>query len=177
VALAPLLALLPVLFLGAFHAARAEVPAADDALSWLGRMASAAQKQSYLGVFVYQHGRRSETSRIVHVVDGRNERERMEVLDGSPREVLRSNGEVKCLLPNLHMVILEREDRRGFPATLPTSPGHLADNYKLLKGGVVRVAGRDSQLIVLEPKDGLRYGRRLWADQATGLLLKSSLVD
>jgi sigma-E factor negative regulatory protein RseB len=171
------LALFPVLFLLASSAAQAEVPAADDALSWLGRMASAAQKQSYSGVFVYQHGRRSETSRIVHVVDSGNERERMEVLDGSPREVLRSNGEVKCLLPSLHMVILEREDRRGFPSTLPASPGYLADNYTLQKEGVVRVAGRDSQLIVLEPKDGLRYGRRLWADQATGLLLKSSLVD
>ncbi|MDD5296171.1 MAG: MucB/RseB C-terminal domain-containing protein [Rhodocyclaceae bacterium] len=158
-------------------AARAELPVAEDALGWLGRMASAAQKQSYQGVFVYQHGRRSETSRIVHVVDGSGERERLEVLDGSPREVLRSNGEVKCLLPDLHMVILEKEDRRSFPATLPASPGSLADSYTLQKGGVVRVAGHESQLIVLEPKDELRYGRRLWADQATGLLLKASLVD
>jgi sigma-E factor negative regulatory protein RseB len=165
-----------VLFLAASSAAQAEVPAADDAPSWLGRMATAAQKQSYQGVFVYQDGRRSETSRIVHVVEGGNERERMEVLDGSPREVLRSNGEVKCLLPALRMVILEREDQRGFPATLAASPAYLVDNYTLRKGDVARVAGRDSQLIVLEPKDGLRYGRRLWADQATGLLLKSSLV-
>lgn len=158
-------------------AVQADAPTAEDAAGWLGRMAQAAQKQSYAGVFVYQRGRRSETSRIVHVVDGGGEQERLEVLDGSPREVLRRNGEVKCLLPDLHMVILEKEERRAFPAALPASPAILLDHYRLHKGAVVRVAGRDSQLIVLEPKDDLRYGRRLWADVATGLLLKSSLVD
>lgn len=151
--------------------------AADEPLAWLARMSNASQKQSYAGVVVYQHGQRSETSRIVHVVDGAGERERLEVLDGSPREVLRVNGEVKCYWPSAQMVILEKQDKRAFPATLPSSPESLAENYNLKLGAVVRVAGRDSQEVILEPRDALRYGHVLWADVASGLLLKSSVVD
>ena len=40
-----------------------------------------------------------------------------------------------------------------------------------------RVAGRDAQLLLLEPKDGLRYGHKFWADSETGLLLKARMLN
>jgi sigma-E factor negative regulatory protein RseB len=39
------------------------------------------------------------------------------------------------------------------------------------------VAGRDAQLLILDPKDGLRYGHKFWADVATGLLLKARMIN
>ena len=153
-----------------------EIPV--DPLSWLGRIAQAGQRLNYAGTFTYQSGKNFETSRIVHVADENGERERLEVLDGSPREVIRINDEVRCVLPDQKTVIVDRAGvRRGFPATLPTAFAELADNYQINVGIVRRVAGRDAQQLVLIPRDNLRYGYRLWADIGTGLLMKARIID
>ena len=149
-----------------------------DALVWLQKMASAAQKLNYTGIFTYQSGGSSETSRITHLVDAGGEHEKLEVLDGSPREVVRNNDEVRCFLPEDKLVIVEKRGQiKAFPALLPTSVNSLSDYYLIRKGDVSRVAGLDSQLIVLEPKDALRYGHHLWADVNSGLILKARMVN
>ncbi len=154
----------------------AEVP--GDPLSWLGRIASAGHRLNYSGIFIYQSGKNFETSRIAHLADPvGGERERLEVLDGSPREVIRNNSEVRCVLPDQKMVIVDQPGgQRAFPSRLPASFGGLAENYRIRKGEVGRVAGLDAQLIVLEPKDNLRYGHLLWAELQSGLLLKARTV-
>ena len=43
--------------------------------------------------------------------------------------------------------------------------------------GEDRVGGRPVQVVVFEPKDGLRYGHRFWSDGATGLLLKARVLN
>lgn len=154
----------------------AQVP--GDPLSWLGRIATAGQRLNYSGTFIYQSGKNFETSRIVHMADANGEHERLEVLDGSPREVIRTNSEVRCVLPDQKTVIVDRPGgRRAFPSRLPASFAGLAENYRIRKGEVGRVAGLDAQLVVLEPKDDLRYGHHLWAELQSGLLLKSRTVD
>ncbi len=163
-------------FLVQSQAALAEAP--GDPLSWLGRIATAGQRLNYTGTFIYQSGRHFETSRITHVADASGEYERLEVLDGSPREVIRSNSEVRCVLPEQKTIIIDRPGgRRAFPARLPASFASLAENYRVRKGEVSRVAGLDTQLILLEPKDDLRYGHQLWAELESGLLLKARMVD
>lgn len=156
----------------------AQAPA--DALQWLQRMAAAAQKLNYTGTFVYQSGNQTETSRIVHLVDSGDELEHLEVLDGSPREVVRVNDEVKCFLPENRLLIVERRRSRAtpsFPALLAGNPAGLAEHYAISKGAPGRVAGFESQSIVIQPKDGLRYGHHFWIDAASGLLLKSAIID
>lgn len=151
-----------------------------DALQWLGRVADAARKLTYSGTFIYQNhnGTRTETSRITHLVEGGNEIEHLEVLDGSPREVLRFNDEVKCFLPESRLLIVERRSssRQAFPALLPASLAGLTEHYTIRKGTTSRVAGFDSQAVIIEPKDGLRYGRQFWIDTRSGLLLKAGLI-
>lgn len=167
-----------LLALGGALAAPAHGDQHGEALAWLQRMAVAAQKLNYTGTFSYQGGVSSETSRITHLVDATGEQEKLEVLDGSPREVVRSNDEVKCFLPDDKVVIVEkRGQHKAFPALLPASVGNLGEHYQIRKGDISRVAGRDSQLIVLEPKDSLRYGHHLWADVNSGLILKARTVN
>lgn len=152
--------------------------AQPEAMQWLQRVAGAAQKLSYSGTFVYQNGSQSETSRIVHVASQGNQMEKLEVLDGSPREVTRFNDEVKCYLPESRLMIVEqRSTRRSFPALIPAGLAGLGDYYVVSKGSRVRVAGFDSQIIRLEPRDALRYGHQFWIDQVTGLLLKAVMYD
>lgn len=151
----------------------------DDAMQWLSRIVAAAQSLDYSGTFIYQSGRNIETSRITHVVDAEGEHERLEVLDGSPREVIRRNDAVWCVFPDQKMVITDRSEtqQRSFPARLPDSYASLSQYYRVAKGGPARVAGLDTHLIVLEPRDDLRYAHMLWAESESGLLLKARTVD
>jgi sigma-E factor negative regulatory protein RseB len=38
------------------------------------------------------------------------------------------------------------------------------------------VAGHEAKVLLVKPKDGYRYGYRLWADQASGLLLRADVL-
>ena len=149
-----------------------------DALDWLRRIYQATEKLSYSGTFVYQQGDSSETLRIMRYADSRGGVEKLQALDGSPREVLRELDTVKCYLPDTQTVKVDRRvDRRGFPALLPQEIERLADNYSAALAGTGRVAGLDAREIVLSPRDGFRYGYRLWADVNTGMLLKAAVLD
>lgn len=150
------------------------------ALDWLRKIHDATQNLSYRGTFVYQHGGRSETSRITR--DAQADIERLEVLDGVPREIVRTRDTVKCYLPDSRVVKVERRVERdaadrSFPALLPERIGALAQHYDIELGGVRRVAGFECQTVLLKPKDNLRYGYRLYADAKTGMLLKAVTVD
>jgi sigma-E factor negative regulatory protein RseB len=81
---------------------------AEDGLALLQRIAQGSRQLTYSGVFVYRSGDRVDTSRIAHAVSDGVEVERIEALDGSPREVLRVGSEVKCFLPGR-----EASDHRG----------------------------------------------------------------
>lgn len=149
-----------------------------EALSWMQRVSASARQLSYSGTFVFMNGTRSETSRIVHVAKEGGQFEKLEVLDGSPREVVRHNDEVTCYLPEKRLVVIEqRSSRNSFPALLPASLAGLGEYYQIRKGGVIRVAGRESQIIRLEPRDAWRFGRQFWIDQENGLLLKAEVLN
>lgn len=150
----------------------------DAAMQLLQRVAVAAQKLSYHGTFVYRSGGQSETSRIVHLSNNGNQMERLEVLDGSPREVVRHNDEVKCFLPEDRLVIVEpRSQRRSFPALLPASLAGLSELYTIRKNGQARITGYDSQIVRLEPRDAWRYGHQYWVELGSGMLLKAEIFD
>lgn len=163
------------LFCPAAYADR--LPASGDALMLLRKVASAAQKLTYTGVFVYQSGSRSETSRITRLIEDGNEYERLEVLDGSPREVVRRNDEVRCFLPDNKLLIVERRSAKQlFPTLMPGSLAGLTEYYTIHKGSTARIAGVNSQLVIVEPKDEYRYGHQFWIEPVSGLLLKASLL-
>lgn len=175
--LAACLGVLAVLAVVPVHAQQ-NTAGQQEALQWLQRVAGAAHKLSYSGTYVYRNGMQSETSRIVHVATDGNQSERLEVLDGSPREVVRHNDEVKCYLPESRLIIVEqRSTRRTFPALLPARLASLSDHYLLRKAGTTRLAGFDSQMVRLEPRDAWRYGHQFWIDSTSGLLLKAEVLD
>jgi sigma-E factor negative regulatory protein RseB len=150
----------------------------SDAAQLLNKAMQATSRLNYSGTFVYRHGSVSETSRITHFLDGGKEYEHLEVLDGSPREVVREGEEVTCYLPESRTVFIEKRAERGtFPAILPTSLGNLGEHYSIASGQPARVAGFETQSIILEPRDEYRYGHQFWIDKTSGLLLKATLSD
>ena len=148
------------------------------ALDWLQRIYAATQKLNYTGTFVYQHGQQVETSRITHIADRSGPHEKLETLDGLPREVIRTRDAVASYTPSTKTVKIDRYlGARKFPAVLPERIQELSRNYDVRKGGIERVAGYDCQVVELEPRDNMRYGHRLWADVNTGMLVKTRTHD
>jgi sigma-E factor negative regulatory protein RseB len=152
--------------------------AAEDAGQWLDRAALAARSLNYAGTIVYQHNGHVETSRLVHVVDGGKEFEKLVSLDGPAREVIRNGGEVRCYYPDAKMIRVEpRTFRNVFPSLSAEQQRNLAQYYDFRSVEGERIAGRIAQVVVFEPRDGLRYGHKFWSDAATGLLLKARLIN
>jgi len=150
----------------------------QDAAAWLKRIYQASQKLSYSGTFVYRQGDRSDSSRITRIVDARTDIEKLEALDGVRREIVRNGDEVKCYLPDIKVVKVDRRSKHPtFPALLPAQNAALSEQYVVSKEETARIAGFDCQAISLKPKDEYRYGYKLWADISTGMLLKARIVN
>ena len=152
----------------------------DEAFAWLKRMASASRQQNYSGTIVYQFGNQVETSRVVHFVNNAGgEFEKLEALDGPPREVVRSNDQVICYLPNARTVLIEerRRSSRNFPALVPESVQGLSESYDIRTDGQDRIAGYDCRWIALAPRDNLRYGRRFCAELTSALPLRAQTTN
>ena len=165
----------PVAALVFWGAAQAQSP---EALDLLRKIHDATQRLSYTGTFVYQQGGRTETSRITRFVDASGDIEKLEVMDGAPREIVRTKDTVRCYLPDSRVVKVDRRTaERGFPALLPERVTALARHYEISLGESRRVAGFDCQSVVLKPRDNLRYGYRLYADKASGMLLRAVTFD
>ena len=158
--------------------ANAPAPGAAESSVWLKKVYHASQNLSYSGTFVYRQGERSETSRITRLVDAGGAVEKLEALDGAPREIVRKGDEVKCYLPDIMTIKVDRRsNHRSFPSLLPAQFASLSEHYTITKDEMARVAGFACQTIMLKPKDDLRYGYKLWADAATGLLLKARIFN
>ena len=164
---------------GPLLAAEPTTPAvSQDGLALLKQMASASRRLNYSGTFVYQHAGQNETSRIVHFVNpAGGEFEKLETLDGPAREVIRTNDQVTCYLPDSKTVIIEKRSTRRFPALLPEQLSGVADNYVVSVTGMDRVAGYDCRVVVLEPKDKLRYGHQFCAEAGSGLPLRARTLS
>ena len=151
---------------------------AEDAAQWLARAADSARQNNYIGTIVYQMGARVETSRIIHLNDNGREFEKLVNLDGPAREVVRSQNEVRCYYPDSKIIqILPRTFRNVFPSLSPEQQQSLAQYYDFRVVSGERVGGKAAQVVMFEPKDGLRYGHRFWSDVATGMLLKARMVN
>jgi len=144
-----------------------------DAMAWLKKISTASRQLNYAGTFVYQYGTHVETSRIAHFVDSSGEYEKLETLDGPRREVVRDNDNVTCYLPDNKTVVIEKRSGRQFPAMLPAQLSGIPDNYAARTADQDRVAGYGCQVIVLEPRDNLRYGHKFCAETASGLALRA----
>lgn len=150
----------------------------DDPEAWLSRIIGAGQQVNYHGEVVYRHGEQVQTMEIIRRGGGEDFVERLLMLDGTPAEVVRSGKSIRCILPDGRASLAgQRVPRNPFPVRQWRAIEAAGAQYEFLDLGRGRVAGRDCQVIGIKPRDGYRYGYRLWIDTETGLPLKSNLVD
>lgn len=145
-------------------------------LDWLKTVAFAAHQTDYSGVFVYQYDNRVETSRITHVVEPDSEYEKLESLDGPRREIIRHHGQVWCYISHKMVQVDSHQGRSRFPSLLPEQLSTMDANYRAQEAGMERVAGYNTQVILFQPRDNLRYAHKIWAHTDSGLLLKAAVL-
>jgi sigma-E factor negative regulatory protein RseB len=151
--------------------------AESEAMKVLERMGIAAKQLSYEGVFAYQTGKNLQSIRIIHRADEQGEVERLVSLNGSAREVIRTNDLVTCIFPEGKRIHVNRRPLgRGFPSDLLRRLGSATPYYEVVTGKEGRVADRQASELIINPIDSYRYGFRLWVDKKSDLLLKSELL-
>jgi sigma-E factor negative regulatory protein RseB len=165
---------------GSAQDARRDAPRSEA--QWIQAARTAAMRVNYTGTIIYQAGGEMTSSRITHMFDGSKSHERIQTLDGKPREYLRkrsgSDDEVQCLIPEAKKIIVEKRSvEDSFPSLASASPDEILQRYVAKLGPVERVAGLEAQALALEPRDNLRYAYRLWLDRTTGLLLRAQTLD
>jgi sigma-E factor negative regulatory protein RseB len=145
---------------------------------WLERLHEAARRRAYTGTFVVSNGTEMASSKIWHVCDGSQQFERIETLTGQRRTTLRRNDEVMTFIPESKVVLKERREAlRLFPGLLQTPGQQIEALYAARTGPTERVAGFEATVIDFVPKDGLRYGYRIWSEKNTGLVVKLQTRD
>ena len=153
--------------------------AAADASEWLMKINQAAAEVNFIGTFVYIHNGKIEAMEVARRIDDGHMQERIYSLNGEPREVIRGMDKVWCYIPDQNVVVHDyrQTSESGFPRILPGDIKGLERNYDFELLGSSRIANRMAREIRVLPKDAFRYGYSLWADEESGLLLRSDLLD
>ena len=148
-----------------------------DARGWLARMKAAANSGNYQGTLVFTAGGAMSSSRVWHYSVGDNTYERLEAQDGRQQRIYRHNDEVRTVWPQSRTAVVEkRETLAGWSTTPQRVDPRAAESYEFRREGQARVAGRDAAVLLLAPRDTLRFAQRLWADLATGLMLRADVM-
>jgi sigma-E factor negative regulatory protein RseB len=167
-------------FVPVLAATAAPVAPAAEATSWLTRLNTAAIVRNYRGTMVYTAaGGVVSSSRVTHVTVGDQVYERTESLDGHQQRVYRHNDLVHSVWPHKKVVVVEQTAASpgGVVSTRRKVEPRALAYYSLTVKGSSVVAGRAARILLLEPKDGLRFAQRLLADEDSGLLLRADVLD
>jgi sigma-E factor negative regulatory protein RseB len=141
-------------------------------------MMGAVQNLNYQGTFIYLHENQLETMRIVHAIEDNRVRESLTSLNGHPREVIRDDDRVTCVIPESNRVSVDRRPPTDkFLNLLPEDLAQLEEHYTFHLLDRSRIANHQAQIVTIAPKDRLRYGYRFYLDNDTGLPLKSDLLN
>jgi sigma-E factor negative regulatory protein RseB len=167
--------LLPAGAGAATAAERIDTPA--DARAWLVRIHTAANQRNYQGTMVFTAGGMLSSSKVAHFSVGGQSFERLEALDGRMQRVYRHNDAVYTLWSQSRLAIIEtRNVATQMGSLTKVAEPRAAEQYELQAEGSERVAGRDAMVLLLRPRDELRYPQRVWADRATGLMLRADVI-
>lgn len=140
---------------------------------WLMRMHDASRKRAYTGTFVVTSDAMLASARIWHACEGEQQIERVDAMTGPPRTTFRRNDHVVTFLPSSKVVRVEKRQALGlFPNLLQAADNAIAEFYSARELGQDRVAGFEADIVLLKPKDKLRFGYRVWSEKKTGLVIK-----
>ena len=169
----------PAIVLATCLAGAPAVGIADDGPAWLERMSRTLDTASYVGEFHLEGRGYAERMHIVHCVRDGRVSERLVSLSGTGRELVRDGDEVTAYLPDKRLAVIERRrERDGLLGVLPRYGAELEQWYEVrLETRTPELNGRPAAVVTVRPRDGYRFGHRLWIDEATAMPVRTELLD
>ena len=165
------------LLLPLFVSLLASPAVADPAMDWVQKMSDAMRNLNYRGHFVYMHENQLESMQIEHVRDDQGERERLLSLNGEARQVIRDNQNLTCIWPSSKEIVVDLSRKSNYsPIFIPDDIARLEKFYSMNLLGMDRIAGQETMVVHIEPRDQYRYGIMFWINRKNGLMMKSSLI-
>ncbi len=147
------------------------------ALQWLQAMEHALKTSTFQGTLVYAGTNRVDTLKVFHSVLNGVEHEHIISLDEPVREVIRDRSRIFCFIQEQRSgrvsAIMSTKSWLG----LPSGFKHTSRHYSLQLGKQQAVMERPTQIVTIQPKDSLRYQRKLWIDQASLIPIKTQIID
>ncbi|MFZ4701611.1 MAG: sigma-E factor regulatory protein RseB domain-containing protein [Candidatus Methylumidiphilus sp.] len=150
----------------------------SEAKTWLNDARQAAAKLNYHGIVSYMKDKQIESLHVFHGVSDGVEQERLLSVNTPMREVIRTADKVTCYYPDSKSISIDiKPSRQSLLLDLPDDLAELSKHYTFSLGEIEHVARRPSRVVSIQPKDGLRYGRKLWIDVESKLPLKFEWID
>lgn len=143
----------------------------------LTEAANAAQTLNFEGVLVYRRGGPMEVLRVVHRYQDGRVSEHLLTLTGDRRELVQQGDRLVCIFPRNHRLIFVRSPIKGLFFHLNAKTIRRLNHwYRFRALGTTRIAGRKVTGVGIGPRDGYRYGYRVWSDVTHHLPLRVVLV-
>lgn len=140
---------------------------------WLERMNQAMKSLNYQGTVIFMKNGQIDTMKYRHSVDNGIEQERLSSLNSPLREVTRKSNEVSCLFKETKQKVINHHPiDSSFIINLPLKLGNLDKLYAISIDGQESVAMQPAQIIEIQPRDQLRYARKIWIEKQHFLPLK-----
>lgn len=151
----------------------------QGAVHLLERMSLAVNTSSYIGEFTLERDGRQERLRIIHRVRDGEVSEKLVSVSEPGRQLTRIGDEVTVYLPDAGLAVVEhRPGRASLLGMLPRGGRDLTSWYDIvLEGLLPELNGRPAAVISVRPRDGYRFGQRLWIDEQTALPVRMELLD
>ncbi|MGR8951864.1 MAG: MucB/RseB C-terminal domain-containing protein [Gammaproteobacteria bacterium] len=141
-------------------------------------MVQAMGRLNYEGTVVFFRNGKVETMKYVHAARQSRKQERLLSLNSPLREVVRDGDLVRCRYNDTQQVVYDhRPYERSFLVNFPENIDQLAAFYDFVLAGEEDVAMFPAYIIDIQPKDDLRYARRIWVEKLRFLPLKATLHD
>ena len=146
------------------------------AQQWLEKMNHAMKTLNYQGTVIFIKNGQLDTMKYRHSVDNGIEQERLSSLNSPLREVTRKSSEVSCLFKETHQKVINHHPiDSSFIINLPQDTANLDKLYSLSMVARESIAMLPAQIISIEPRDPLRYARKIWIDTQSFLPLKAEV--
>lgn len=145
---------------------------------WLDKMVQGVDARNYQGTLVIRQKDKMDALKVIHGSNADGKWETLEFLSGEPRNVIRKDGKVTTIFPERKLVTISQDMVHSpLHPQLPKNRELLKQYYNISLLGKGRIAGKETQVLEMVPKDQYRYGFKFWLENETGLLLKCDMLD
>ena len=151
--------------------------AAADTPPVIDRMIEAARTLNYRGHVVQIEGTQAQTLHLLHRAGSDAGEDRVYSLQGAYWELQRSGPRCRVALTDTRQAHDEAIVAAAFPSLVPQRLARSVQFYDFAPLGAGRFANRAADFTLARPRDEFRFALLLVTDAATGLLLKTGLVD